>query len=318
MVCNMNIKEMILKTENLSVSFGDDGAEKVLNEFSLEVYEKDKIAIIGETGSGKSIMLCAILRLLPSNANVEGKVDYGDIDLLHIDRESLNEIRGNEISYVPQGSANSMNPLLKVGYQVGEPLVIHGKCDKKSAWDKAIQLLKKFNIGNEAERAKQYPHSFSGGMRQRSLIAMGISTGARIILADEPTKGLDKKRITMVEEAFKVLEDKTLICVTHDLTFASEISTRLCIMYSSELVEEGPTEEVFSQPLHPYSADIINAMPENGFNYRGTESLHKDKPIGGCCYADKCIFKTEKCEKRPPLVEVGPSRKVRCWKYVKS
>lgn len=302
----------IIEIKNLSVNFGKNSAQ-VLNDFCLNVYENDKIAIIGETGSGKSIMLQALLRLLPTTANISGDIIYNSLNLLDLSREELDKIRGCEISYVPQGSGNSLNPLLKIGYQISEPLIVHKKIEKKNIYIKAIELMKKFNIGNEEQLSIQYPHTFSGGMKQRALIAMGISAESGIILADEPTKGLDSKRVKLVEEAFSLLEDKTYICVTHDLAFAKNISDIICIMYSSELFEVGNTEEIFLKPYHPYTEDIINAMPENNLQCRILEM--KKETITGCRYQNNCIYAKERCKKNPPMFEVEKGRKVRCWKY---
>lgn len=310
------MKNNLIKIENLSVNFGTDGPQALKN-FSLCVHPMDKIAIIGETGSGKSVMLQAILGLLPHSANISGEIFYDKENLLQIERNRWNQIRGNEISYVPQGSGNSMNPLLSIGYQVGEPLLIHKKENKKNVLQKAVELLKLFNIGDEENRAKHYPHTFSGGMKQRALIAMGISAGAQIILADEPTKGLDSKRIEMVKNCFTLLQDKTYICVTHDLNFAKDISNILCIMYSSELIEVGNTQEVFENPYHPYTQDIINAMPEKGLKYHG-DSMFKELVTDGCGYIGKCQYASEQCKSTPPMVEMENNRKVRCWKYAAS
>lgn len=305
----------LIKIENLSVDFGSN-SQKALDDFSMNINHLDKIAIIGETGSGKSVMLQAILGLLPKKSKITGKVIYKGKNLLDFDEKNWSKIRGVEISYVPQGSGNSMNPLITIGYQVAEPLIIHKKESKKSALSKALELLKKFNIGEEEKRIKQYPHTFSGGMKQRTLIAMGISAGANIILADEPTKGLDNKRIQMVKESFRLLDDKTFVCVTHDLNFAKDISQKLCIMYSSELIEIGDTEEIFENPLHPYTQDIINALPEKGLKYH-SDSMIKQINEQGCKYISKCLYASEKCNQNPPLVDIE-NRKVRCWKYAET
>lgn len=307
------MKNSLIEIKNLGVNFGTDSPQ-ALRRFDLCVFPMDKIALIGETGSGKSVMLQAILGLLPRGAKITGEILYKDENLLNISRELWNQIRGAEISYVPQGSGSSMNPLLKIGYQIGEPLLVHKKADKKTMWKRAVELLTQFNIGDEENRSKAYPHTFSGGMKQRALIAMGIIGGSQLILADEPTKGLDSKRIQMVKNSFKLLEDKTYLCVTHDLDFAKDISKILCIMYSSELVEVGSTDEVFSNPLHPYTQDIISAMPENGLRYHA-DSMFKEILNHGCRYISKCQFATEKCKQDPPMVDMPNKRKVRCWKY---
>ncbi len=303
--------------ENIDIRFGEHEESAVLSNFSLEVASLDKIAIIGETGSGKSVLIQAILGLLPAKARITGTLLYKNEDLLKLSRSEWNRIRGNEISYVPQGSGSSMNPLLSVGFQVAEPLLVHKKIERAGMMDKAIELLRIFNIGDEEARCRQYPHTYSGGMKQRALIAMGISAGAQLILADEPTKGLDGKRIELVKNSFRLLEDKAYICVTHDLDFARAISKRLCILYSSELLEEGDTQEIFSDPYHPYTRDIINAMPEKGLRCHH-KSMSKNIPKAGCKYSGKCLEASELCCKAPPPIVMKNNRRVRCWKYAES
>lgn len=181
-----------------------------------------------------------------------------------------------------------------------------------------MELMKRFYIGNEEQAAKQYPHTFSGGMKQRALIAMGISADAGTILADEPTKGLDEERIAEVVRCFQQLEDKTILCVTHDLKFAKEISRRICVMYSSNLVEYASTEEILSSPLHPYTRDMLMAMPENGLKFQtGFSVSHDNYEKMGCRYAARCSECFEKCREMPPVFDVS-GHKVRCWKYASS
>jgi len=256
----------MLEIKNVSVSFAGTPV-KAVDDVSLTLEDGTKTAIVGETGSGKSVLLVAIIRLLPSNAVVDGQILLDGEDILTIDKDTLCQIRGGKISYVPQGGGGSLNPLLTIGYQVAEPLMIHRGVEKKSAIDLIIPLLEKFNLVPGADRAKDYPHQYSGGMRQRAMVAMGISAGSRIILADEPTKGLDDTRVKMVIDAFDKLEKETLLCVTHDIIFAQAISKKLCVMYAATQLEYGDTEEVMTNPLHPYTRDLINAMPENGMKY---------------------------------------------------
>lgn len=315
MVLAMNNKNnLLLKVENLNVSFSTN-EESVVQALNLDIYEKDKFALIGESGSGKSVLILAILRLL-EGAKISGRIFYKNKDLLRLSRKELDSIRGSMISYIPQGSGNGFNPLLNVGCQVGEPLVIHKGLSLKDSFKKAVETLRFFNFKNEEVLAKQYPHTFSGGMKQRAMIAMGIIGDAELVLADEPTKGLDSLRIKLVEDSLKRLEDKTYFVITHDLVFAKNISKRLGVIYSSYLVEEGLTEDIFKNPYHPYTKAMISALPENGLV---VNSVFKSRPVSstGCRYRSVCNECFEKCSKIPPMVELE-NRKVRCWKYVKS
>lgn len=307
----------MLEIKDISVRFASNHFVQAVEHVDLCAAEREKIAIVGETGSGKSILLLAVLGLLPENAVVTGEVLFEGKDLLKMKRKEWNKIRGKEISYVPQGSGNGMNPLLRVGFQVGEPLMEHKKVSRKQAFQRGIELMKRFHIGDEEAVAKQYPHTYSGGMRQRAMIAMGIAAGSRMILADEPTKGLDEKRIQMVTESFRMLEEETILCVTHDLNFAHEIAQYISVMYAANQVEYAPADELFRNPLHPYTQDMIAAMPENGLQARSGFALsHEEYGRGGCRYAPRCGMCMDRCkEHNPPMVDCE-GHKVRCWKYV--
>lgn len=310
-----DMRETLLRVEDLSVSFEGKNFVQAVEHVSLEVRSGDRLCIIGETGSGKSILLLAILRLLSPTAKVTGGVSYRGRDLFAMTEKQLDAIRGGRISYVPQGSGNGMNPLLKVGFQVAEPMIAHRGMKRKAAEERAVELLKRFHLGREETIARQYPFTYSGGMRQRALIAMGISAGAELLFADEPTKGLDETRVRLTAEAFNALEGQTLVCVTHDLSFARSVSSRVCVMYAANQVEEAETEELFRNPLHPYTRDMLAAMPENGLRFRpGYAPAHNDTGTTGCKYRLRCDRCSEKCRETPPLFRIG-GHQVRCWQY---
>ncbi len=310
-----DMRETLLRVEDLSVSFEGKNFVQAVEHVSLEVRSGDRLCIIGETGSGKSILLLAILRLLSPTAKVTGGVSYRGRDLFAMTEKQLDAIRGGRISYVPQGSGNGMNPLLKVGFQVAEPMIAHRGMKRKAAEERAVELLKRFHLGKEETIARQYPFTYSGGMRQRALIAMGISAGAELLFADEPTKGLDETRVKLTAEAFNTLEGQTLVCVTHDLSFARSVSSRVCVMYAANQVEEAETEELFRNPLHPYTRDMLAAMPENGLRFRpGYAPAHNDAGTAGCKYRLRCDRCSEKCREMPPLFRIG-GHQVRCWQY---
>ena len=308
-------RQTLLRVEDLSVSFEGKNFVQAVEHISLEVRSGDRLCIIGETGSGKSILLLAILRLLSPTAKVTGAVSYRGTDLFAMTEKQLDTIRGSQISYVPQGSGNGMNPLLKVGFQVAEPLIAHRGMKRKEAERKAVELMRRFRLGREETIAKQYPFTYSGGMRQRALIAMGISAGSELLFADEPTKGLDETRVQLTVEAFNALTGQTLVCVTHDLGFARSVSSRICVMYAANQVEAAETEELFRDPLHPYTQDMLAAMPENGLRFRpGYAPAHNDTGTAGCKYRLRCGRCSEKCKEAPPMFRVG-EHQVRCWLY---
>lgn len=307
----------MLKVENLTVCFGEKGSPEAVTDVSFELKEKEKIAIIGETGSGKSVLLQAMLKMLPETATISGNVYLEGKNILTLSEKEMNHIRGVRISYVPQGSGNGMNPLMKTGYQVGEPLMIHQKLSKKNAIGRAIKVLKRFDFKDTEKLARQYPHVLSGGMRQRAMIAMGVAEGAPLLFADEPTKGLDERRILMVTETFSRLKEQTILCVTHDLRFARAIAETISVMYASQQIEWCKKEDFFSNPLHPYSQALLAALPENGLQAGMGFAPPRESAelIEACHYYRRCPWKCEKCKKNPPLFEVENGRKVRCWKY---
>lgn len=308
----------MLEIKNVSVKFTAGAGVLAVDSMSLELTNGGRTAIVGETGSGKSVLLLAILRLLPANAIITGSIKLDGENLLEVNKKRLCQVRGGLISYVPQSSGLSMNPLLKVGYQIGEPLIEHKQYSKKQAIAASIPLMRKFKLSNEEKLAFDYPHTFSGGMRQRAMMAMGISAEAKVILADEPTKGLDSQNVNLVVNVLNDLQSQSLLSVTHDLNFARRISQNICVMYASQQVEYANTEELIHHPLHPYTQDMIDAMPENGMVYQDIgfappHSSYLEKSTG-CRYSDNCRFRFEKCVTMPPIFDIQ-NRKVRCWKY---
>lgn len=304
----------MLELDSVSIRFGD--APEAVSDAAFTVRDGERLAVIGETGSGKSVLLQAALGLLPSSAQISGRILFNGRDLLQCRERELNQVRGRQIAYIPQGSGNGLNPLYTVGHQMCETIRKHQRCSRKEAVERAAALLESFGLENGRALCRQYPFQLSGGMRQRVLIAMGIAAGAELVLADEPTKGLDRRRIAMVEDAFHRLGDRTLLCVTHDLRFAKAISSRVVVMYASQQIESGASEAFFTQPLHPYSRAMLEALPENGLRANmGFAPPRADADAQGAChFYDRCPHRTERCRTAPPLVTVG-ERKVRCWHY---
>lgn len=306
----------MLEIKYVSVKFSADSDVQAVEDVSLELPEGGKLALVGETGSGKSVLLLAILRLLPETAQVRGDVLLDGKSIWQMKRKELDKVRGAVISYVPQGGGEALNPLMRVGFQVGEPLMEHKGLHRKEAEAKSVSLLKKFHLGDEEALARAYPHTFSGGMRQRAMVAMGIAADPKIVLADEPSKGLDEKRVALVAETFWQLGEKSLLCVTHDLLFAEKISDHICVLYAAQQVEYGPTEKLMRAPLHPYTRDMLRAIPENGMEVdkAGFAPAHTGYENFGCRYRHRCKDCMEICKKMPPLFSVG-EEKVRCWLY---
>ena len=298
----------MLEIEGVSIRFGDN--PEAVSDTTFTVGDGDRLAVVGETGSGKSVLLLAALGLLPASARVTGR------ELLGCREREFNQIRGKEIAYIPQGSGNGLNPLYTVGRQLCEAIRKHQPCTRREALVQAAALLESFGLEHGAALCRSYPFQLSGGMRQRVLIAMGIAAGADLVLADEPTKGLDRRRIALVEDAFQRLGERTLLCVTHDLRFAHAISSRVVVMYASQQIESGDSPSFFAEPLHPYSRAMLEALPENGLRANmGFAPPRQDVDAQSVChFYGRCPWRSERCRKAPPLMTVG-KRKVRCWKY---
>lgn len=305
----------MLEIDAVSIRFGKN--PEAVSDTSLIVNDGDRLVIIGETGSGKSVLLLAILGLLPTSALISGRILLEGRNLLECREGELNKIRGSRIAYIPQGSSNGLDPLYTVGHQLREIIRKHNRYSRKQAMERACELLTSFGLENSPVICKRYPFQLSGGMRQRVLVAMGIATGATMVLADEPTKGLDRNSILLVEDAFRRIGERTLLCVTHDLRFAKAISTQIVVMYASQQIESGDSVEFFAAPLHPYSQAMIQALPENGLEINAGFAPQRcgTDAHSACHFYNRCPFYTERCRKAPPLAAVG-KRKVRCWRYV--
>ena len=304
----------MLEIEGVSIRFGDN--PEAVSDSTFTVYYGDRVAVVGQPASVQPVLLLAPLGLLPTSARITGSIRLNGRELLGCREQQLNRIRGKEIAYIPQGSGNGLNPLFTVGHQLCETIRKHQRCTRREALVQAAMLLESFGLEQSEALCRSYPFQLSGGMRQRVLIAMGIAAGAGLGLADEPTKGLDRHRIALVEDAFQRLGERTLLCVTHDLHFAQTISSRVVVMYASQQIESGDSTSFFGEPLHPYSRAMLDALPENGLQANmGFAPPRKDTIAQSAChFYDRCAWRTGQCRKAPPLIEVG-ERAVRCWKY---
>jgi len=308
--------ETLLSIEKLSVGiFTDEGTIKALSNVDLEIKNKETLGLIGETGCGKSILGLSILRLLPQNAKMGGAIIFKGKNLLQIEEEEMRKVRGREIAWVPQSSSTSLNPVLKIGFQIAEvPRENFGR-EKKKSWNFALELLKRFELEPVSKRANEYPHQYSGGMKQRVLVAMGIAGEPSLIIADEPTKGIDAGRKAKVGEMFQKKIDKTsLLLITHDLPFAEKLCDRIAVMYCGKIVEVAPAQQFFARPLHPYSKGLLNSLPSRGLEPIPGETPSMVNPPRGCRFRPRCKFAMEKCCKEPPLITFK-NRNIWCWLY---
>ena len=287
----------------------------MLDNINFSIKKNEKVALIGETGSGKSILLLALLRLLSPGAEVSGRIIFKNKNIFNFSDEKMRNLRGRKIAYIPQSTGNALNPVQKIAFQVAESFRIGFGLKKKAAVKKAVDLLDKMGIENAEKRAFDYPHHYSGGMKQRALIAMALAGQADLLLADEPTKGLDRNKCNDILKIFLNLNQKAILAVTHDLLFAEKFADRIAVMYASRLVEIAPKESFFLNPLHPLSQAMIAAMPSHGLQVlTGFTPIQNRSGKQGCNFRIKCSKAFDKCFKKPPFFKVV-DQQVRCWLY---
>ena len=308
----MNLLEIVdLKTHFTT----PDGVVRAVDRIDLSIKEKETFGLVGETGSGKTVLGLTIMRLLPPTTMVGGEIIYKGKNLLEVSEAEMREVRGEEIAMILQNPTTSLNPVLRVGEQIAEAIRLHQGLNKRYAKEKAIEMLGSVRISSPSARADEYPHEFSGGMKQRVMIAMGLACDPSLIIADEPTKGLDVTiKAQIVELIKKVTEDKAMLLITHDLGVARELCDRIALMYAGELVEYGLLRDIFENPLHPYTIGFLDSLPARGLvPIRGLSPSLIHLP-DGCRFHPRCDFATEECMQRhPEVVEVGDGHFVRCY-----
>lgn len=322
-------KEMqpLLSVNHLSVEFTSDKKKlRSVDDVSFSIKKGETLGIVGESGSGKSVTVTSILKLLPGNATIpEGQVIYKGEDLIPFSEKAMRKIRGNEISMIFQDPMTSLNPVFTVENQLVEAIRLHQTISKKEARLEAIKLLNLVGIKEAEKRIKLYPHEFSGGMRQRVMIAMAISSTPSLIIADEPTTALDVTVQKQIIELLKDLQeriDTSIIFITHDLEVVADIADTIMIMYAGQVVESGPANLIFNNPMHPYTRLLINAIPKANKKVGRLPTIEgnvpnlSDIPADVCRFADRIPWiPTSNHEKNPQLREIEPEHFVRCTCY---
>lgn len=298
------------------------GSVKAVDGVTFTVSENDVFGIVGESGCGKSTLASSLLKLVKPPCYIEGgKVIFEGKDLLNMHGESLRRIRCKRLSYIPQGSMNSLNPVMKIGDQIADVIITHEGADKKEAIERASDLLKE--VGLPEEIIKMYPHQLSGGMKQRVIIAIATALKPRLIIADEFSTALDvvtQRRVAeFLEERRKSIK-ASMINITHDIALQAEIVKRLAVMYAGKIVEISDVNRIFKEPLHPYTKGLILATPILG-EERKIEGIPGNppnliSPPSGCRFHPRCPFAEERCKREEPhLREIQRGRFVACWKY---
>jgi len=308
----------LLDISGLRVMFRNNGGIiHAVDSIDLALEAGESCALVGESGCGKTVLGMAVMRLLPSNAVVQGSVRYRNNDLTGLEERDMQQIRGKEIAMIPQNSSMALNPVITIGWQIAESLILHRAVSHESASKIALHLLGRMGIADPDRALGRYPHEFSGGMRERILIAMVLACNPTLVIADEPTAGLD---ILVRKQTLELLKeqscDKTLLLITHDLGCAHDLCSRIAVMYAGEIVESGPTREVLSLPMHPYTQGLLASLPSAGLHPIPGMSPSPSRFPRGCRFCARCLSAKDPCRiEHPPLKTIGGSRRVRCLHY---
>lgn len=324
---SMSQEDLILEIRDLCVEFQTvEGTVQAVNHLSYKLRKGEKLGIVGESGSGKSVSSLGMLRLIP---NPPGRITGGEIlykgqDLVKEPKKEMQRIRGNEISMIFQEPMTSLNPIIKCGKQIAESLRLHRGMNKKEAMEEAVRLMQSVGIANPAQRAHEYPHQMSGGMRQRVMIAMALACEPQILIADEPTTALDVTIQAQILDLIRDLNERmgtSVIFITHDLGVVSELCDTVLVMYTGRIVEQAPVLELFETPKHPYTVGLLEAIPRITKQRAPLQTIEGTVPnpterIDGCSFSPRCPYATEQChQKEPPEVQLSEHRRVRCWRY---
>ncbi len=322
--------DVLLDVRNLTVRFyTQDGVVHAVNGISYQIHEGETVAIVGESGCGKSVGVMSLIRLIPQPPGriTDGEVWFEGKNLLALPEEELRHIRGNRIAMIFQDPMTSLNPVLTVGFQIMEALQLHLGLNRTEARQRAIELLKMVGIPDAARRIDDYPHQFSGGMRQRVMIAMGLACNPKLLIADEPTTALDVTIEAQIIDLVKRLRNEmgmAVIWITHDLAVVAGLAHRVMVMYAGYIVEKAPVRDIYYDPRHPYTLGLLNSIPrvdKVGRRLEPIEGLPPDLLAlpKGCPFAPRCRFRIERClEEKPPLEPVAPGHEVACWVDVRT
>jgi oligopeptide transport system ATP-binding protein len=316
----------LLEVKGLETRFyTQDGVVKAVNGISYTLNEGETLAIVGESGCGKSVGVLSLLRLIPEPP---GKVTGGEAvfmgrDLLKMNKESIRQVRGKEMAMIFQDPMTSLNPVLTISRQITEALELHMGMDKHQAKNRAIELLEMVNIPEASQRIDDYPHQFSGGMRQRVMIAIALSCMPQILIADEPTTALDVTIQAQIVELVKRLRDElgmAIIWITHDLGVVAGLAENVIVMYAGSIVESAPVHDLYGSPNHPYTIGLLGSLPRVDLirdeRLTSIEGMPPDLIAlpDGCPFAARCDFVIDRClTDVPPLMQVAPGHKSACW-----
>ncbi|MBL4825103.1 MAG: ABC transporter ATP-binding protein [SAR324 cluster bacterium] len=322
----MSTQSPILQVENIATRFRtQDGFVHAVNGISFDLKKGELLGVVGESGSGKSVTMMSLLKLLPMPPAeiVSGTAKFEDQDLIQLNTNQLRKIRGGKIGFIFQDPMTSLNPVLTIGYQLAEPMREHLGMSRRKARKRSAELLELVGIPLAESRLNDYPHQFSGGMRQRVMIAIALACDPKVLIADEPTTALDVTIQAQILDIVKRLRKElglAIIWITHDLGVVAGLADRVAVMYGGFIVEEAPVEELFAHPKHPYTQGLLKTLP----NLEGERSERLETIIGqppdlynkpeSCPFAPRCTQTLERCRKEnPSLINRGKNHKVACW-----
>jgi len=319
----------LLEVRNLETRFyTQDGVVHAVNGVSFELHEGETLGVVGESGCGKSVTMLSILRLIPSPPGhiTGGEVLFEGRDLLKMTDDEIRQVRGNRIAMIFQDPMTSLNPVLTINQQISEALQLHLGMDKEMARKRTIELLEMVGIPSAAQRVDDYPHQFSGGMRQRVMIAMALACNPQILIADEPTTALDVTIQAQIIDLVKRLQKDigmAVIWITHDLGIIAGLADRVVVMYAGFIIEEAPVHELYGDPRHPYTLGLLGSVPR--LDEKRPEKLYSIEGLPpdliqlpqGCPFAPRCEYTIEKClEENPPLMTTVSTRhRSACWRW---
>ena len=319
--------EYLLEVKNLRTHFfTEDGVIPAVDGVDFELRPGETLGIVGESGCGKSVTSISVLGLVPNPPGkiIDGEIIFEGRDLLKVKESEMQKIRGNDIAMIFQEPMTSLNPVFTIGRQISEAIMLHQKVDKKDARERCIEMLKLVGIPRAEQSVDEYPHQFSGGMRQRAMIAMALSCNPKLLIADEPTTALDVTIQAQIIELMKDIKEKlntAIMLITHDLGVVAEMADHVIVMYAGRVVEEADVVDLFKDPKHPYTIGLMKSKPTLEGNAHRLEVIPGAVPNPlampkGCAFNPRCSHAMDICrEKMPNLINIDGNRKVRCWLY---
>lgn len=319
------MSDLLVEVKNLKTYFyTEDGVVPAVNGVDFHINKGETLGIVGESGCGKSVTAMSILRLIPNPPGkiIDGDITFLDKKILKLSKKEMMKIRGNDISMIFQEPMTSLNPVFTIGDQIGEVLILHRGISKNEAKEKSIELLRTVGIPRAENVVDEYPHSLSGGMRQRAMIAMALACNPKLLIADEPTTALDVTIQAQILDLMKKLQkdfDTSIMFITHDLGVIAEMADRVIVMYTGKVVEEASVIDLFDNPLHPYTKGLMKSKPSIEQSQNRLYAIpgivpNLLKKTKGCTFSPRCEFAMDICkEKEPELKILESNRKIRCW-----